>query len=56
MIVERVDLTERLSRALDEAIEQEHFARMRWGEASQAVWVARERLNKAEPRDEGDRL
>jgi hypothetical protein len=38
---ERITLEERLSRELDEAIEQQHFARVRFTEACQAVTHAR---------------
>lgn len=38
---ERISRTERLSRELDEAIEQQHFARMRFTEASANVREAR---------------
>jgi hypothetical protein len=37
----RIRLEERLSRELDEAIEQQHFARVRFTEACQAVLNAR---------------
>jgi hypothetical protein len=47
MTADRVDRIERLSRELDEAIEQQHFARVKFTEACRVVENARRAYDAA---------